>query len=135
MIDVATGQLVPAFNYTVANASWSETTVSYPYGFGNPVLTGGRTALDVSIGTYVVTVRAFGLSQTWKGSVSDSNPFVVVFYLASQPLSPTYSAPLGSLTISAGVGLAAAGICSVPVIRWFRERRRKAEAEQRRISL
>lgn len=134
-IDVATGRLVPSLNFTVSNQSWSETTVGYPFGFANAVVAGGRDALAVSFGTYTVTVRAFGLSQSWTGSIASQTPIVVLFYLTSTPLSPTYGAPTGALTISGAVGLIGAAITAVPIVNWFRERRRKAEAEQRRISL
>ena len=134
-IDLGTGQLVPSLNFTVSNDTWSETSNGYVLGFGNPQPVSGFGYLPTAYGTYVVTVRAFGQTQTWTGSVSTQNPFVVVFYLASQPVSPTYATPVPSLTISAVGGLVAAGIAMVPISNWFRERRRKAEAEQRRITL
>ncbi len=134
-IDVATGQLVPTLNFTISNASWSEASVGYAYGFANPVIAGGHLALPVADGNYVVTVTAFGMSQTWVGAVSSQDPFVVVFYLSSSPVGPTYGAPLSSLSISGAVGLLGASITAIPVVQWFKERRRKAEAEQRRISL
>ena len=134
-IDLSTGLLVPNVNFTVANDTWSETTNGYALGFANPVPVAGHGFLPVAIGTYVVTVRAFGQSQTWTGTVTGQDPFVVVFYLTSQPVTATYTAPLPGLTIGAAVGLLAAAIAFIPISNWFRERRRKAEAEQRRISL
>jgi len=135
VIDVATGNLVQNMNFTVANATWSETDFGYDFGFANPVPVSGAGYLAVSFGTYTVTVRAFGQTQTWTGTVSTQTPFVVVFYLTSAPVSPTYSAPIPALTLAPVVGIVGAAVASYPISNWFRERRRKAEAEQRRISL
>ena len=60
---------------------------------------------------------------------------MVVFYVTSQPVSPTYGTPIPALTIPAVIGLIGATVAAPPIANWFRERRRKAEAEQRRISL
>jgi hypothetical protein len=134
-IDLATGQLVPSLDFTVSNDTWSETSHGYVLGFANPQPVSGSGYLPTAFGTYVVTVRAFGQTQTWTGTVSTQNPFVVVFYLASQSVPPTYAAPVPSLTIPAVVGLLGAAVMMVPISSWFKERRRKAEAEQRRITL
>jgi hypothetical protein len=134
-VDLATGQLVPNLNFTIANDTWSEVRVGSPLGFAVPTPVGGVGELPVAYGTYLVTVHAFGQTQTWSGSVSSADPFVVTFYLTSQPVSPEYAIPLPSVTIAAGLGLVAASLASIPIVQWFRERRKKAEAEQRRISL
>lgn len=134
-VDLATGQLVPNLNFTVANDTWSEKMIGYPLGFGNPVPVGGLGILPVAFGTYVVTVSAFGMSQSWTGTVFDQNPFVVVFYLTSSPIGNNYGAPVPTFTVPAVVGLIGAAVAAVPIANWFRERRAKAEAEQRRISL
>jgi hypothetical protein len=134
-IDVATGNLVQNLNFTIANATWSESALGYDFGFANPVPVSGAGYLDVAFGTYTVTARAFGQTQTWTGTVATQTPFVVVFYLTSAPVSPTYSASVPGLTVAPVIGIIGAAVASVPISNWFRERRRKAEAEQRRISL
>ncbi|HEY6239103.1 MAG TPA: hypothetical protein VIZ68_07965 [Thermoplasmata archaeon] len=134
-VDLSTGLLVQNVNFTVANDTWSESSVGYPMGFANPIPVGGSGSLPVAFGTYAVTVRAFGGTQSWTGTVFDQNPFVVVFYVTSAPIGNSYSVPVPTFTIPAVIGLVGAAIASVPVANWFRERRRKAEAEQRRISL
>jgi hypothetical protein len=134
-IDVATGQLVQNLNFTIANSTWSESSYGYDFGFANPVPVSGSGYLPVSFGTYTVTARAFGQTQTWTGTVSTQTPFVIVFYLTSAPVQPTYAAPIPALTWAPVIGIAGAAVASWPISNWFRERRRKAEAEQRRISL
>jgi hypothetical protein len=134
-IDLATGNLVPYLNFTISNDTWNEKAQGYTLGYANPVPVTGLGYLPVAYGTYVVTVNAFGQSQRWSGTVSGQDPFVVVFYLTSSPITPNLSAPLPGIGLPAVFGLAAACVAGVPVVLWFRERRRKAEAEQRRITL
>ncbi len=135
VIDVGADRLVSGVNFTISNDTWSETGVGSPLGFAAPIPVTGGGYLPVAFGVYSVTVSAFGQSQTWSGTVSDQNPFVVLFYLTSRPVGATYAAPIVGLTVPAGVGIVGAAIAMVPVRNWFKERRAKAEAEQRRISL
>ncbi len=135
VIDVGANQLVPNVNFTIANDTWSEKGVGYPLGFAGPRPITGAGYLPVAFGVYSVTVTAFGQSQTWSGTVSDQNPFVVLFYLTSRPVGATYAAPIVGLSLPAGLGILGAAIAMVPVRNWFKERRAKAEAEQRRITL
>jgi hypothetical protein len=134
-IDLATGQLVPGLNFTVANDTWSESSNGYALGFANPMPVGGAGFLPVAFGTYVVTVHAFGESQSWTGTVADQNPFTVVFYLTSGPVATEATSPPPAYPIAAIVGIGVAAVAMIPISAWFRERRRKAEAEQRRITL
>lgn len=134
-IDVGRNVFVPNVNFTIANDTWSEKGVGTPFGFAMPVPVSGGGYLPVAFGTYTVTVSAFGQTQTWSGTISDQNPFVVLFYVTSQPVGATFAAPILSLTAPAGVGILGAAIAMIPVRNWFKERRAKAEAEQRRITL
>lgn len=135
-IDVAKGgALIPDLNFTIANGTWSESGFGTPLGFGSATPIGGPGYLPVSFGTYTVTVRAFGESQVASFGLQNATPLTVVFFLASGPVEPTANVPVYPMTISAVGGLAAGAIVVVPVSRWFKERRKKAEAEQKRISL
>jgi hypothetical protein len=135
-IDLTTGQLIPRVNFTVSNSTWSESGVGKAFGFLAPVPLGGVGYLAVAYGSYTVTLSAFGAKQTYTFSVSNAEPFTVVFYFTSQPISPTTQVDLPTtITLPAIIGIIGATICAVPVVRWFRERRRKSEAEQRRITL
>ena len=134
-VDLSTGALVPNLNYTLSNDTWSEQKVGTSLGFAVPTPVGGNGELPVAYGSYVVTVRAFGQVQTWSGVVSSADPPRVTFYLTSAPVGAQYAAPLPALTVAAAIGLIGASIAAIPVVMWFKERRRKAEAEQRRISL
>jgi hypothetical protein len=135
-IDVATGTLVTNLNFTLSNGTWTETRVGTPLGFAVPVPISGGGELPVTFGTnYTVTVRAFGQSQTWTGAISSQTPFVVTFLLSSGPVAPTYAAPIAGLSIAGVFGLIGSAAIGYFVLSWFRERRKKIEAEQRRISL
>ncbi len=135
-IDLATGQLIPRINYTIANSTWSEKGVGSSLGFLAPVPIGGVGYLPVAYGSYTVTLSAFGVKQTFTFSVDSAQPFTVVFYFTSKPLTPQTSVDLAStITLPAILGIAGAFVVMFPLTSWFRERRRKAEAEQRRISL
>lgn len=135
-VDLATGQLIPLVNFTIANSTWSESGHGRAFGFLQPIPLGGIGYLPVAYGTYTVTLSAFGATQSYSFKVSNPSPFTVVFYFASKPIqTPTTVNSPSTITIPAIVGLVAAAVTAVPVLKWFRERRRKAEAEQRRISL
>jgi hypothetical protein len=135
-LDLSTGALVKNVNFTVANNTWSEKGTGTTYGFLSPVPLGGVGYLPVAYGAYSVTLTAFGTTQTDTFAVSTGTPFTVVFFFASAPVSPTTSVNLSTaVTIPSIVGLVGATAVMWPVVSWFRERRKKAEAEQRRITL
>lgn len=134
-VDLTTGHLVPSFNYTLNNGTWSETRIASPLGFAGPLPVGGPGYLAVAFGTYLVTVHAFGQTQTATFHLSSATPFTIVFYVASGAVPTTESVPQTTVTIVAGAGVVAAAVAFFPLSRWFRERRAKAEAEQRRVTL
>ncbi|MCI4332014.1 MAG: hypothetical protein L3K19_09265, partial [Thermoplasmata archaeon] len=134
-VDLATGSLVPSFNYTLNNGTWSETRTASPLGFAGPLPVGGPGYLPVAFGTYVITIHADGQTQTATFRLSSATPFTIVFYVASGPVPTTESVPQTTVTIIAGAGVIAAAIAFIPLSNWFRERRAKAEAEQRRVTL
>jgi len=133
--DLTTGHLVPFLNFTLSNASWSETRQGTALGFAGPVPLAGTGYLPVTFGTYVVTIHAFGQTQTATVTVTSTTPFELIFYVASGAVSQTSWVQQTTLTIPAVIGLAGACVAAWPVSMWFRERRRKAEQEQRRITL
>ena len=134
-VDLTTGMLVPSFNYSINNGTWAETRTASPMGFAGPLPVGGPGYLPVAFGTYVVAVHAFGQTQSATFRLSTSSPFTIVFYVASGPVPTTESVPQTTVTIIASVGVIAAAIAFIPLSNWFRERRAKAEAEQRRVTL
>ncbi|MCI4320588.1 MAG: hypothetical protein L3K23_10760 [Thermoplasmata archaeon] len=135
-VDIAqTGSLVPALNFTLANDTWSETATANTLGFGAPLPVSGPGYLPVAFGTYTLTVRAFGASQVATFPVVNGTPFTIVFFLTNGPVAASASVPVGSIAAPAVAGLIAAAVVVWPVSNWFKERRAKAEAEQKRISL
>jgi hypothetical protein len=135
-IDIAqAGSLIPSLNFTLSNDTWSETTSAYTLGFGAPLPVSGPGYLPVAFGTYTLTVRAYGGSQVATFTVINGTPFTIVFFLTNGPVQPTAVVPVGAIAAPAVGGLIAAAVIVWPVSNWFKERRAKAEAEQKRISL
>jgi|GEM_PF-1900867 len=135
-LDLSTGQLVPGATYTIGNDTWSESGVANRLGFLAPVPLGGVGYLPVSYGAYTVTVGALGSTETYTFTVGTDQPFTTVFYFASQPITSTNGVNAGpTVAIPAIIGIIGATLASIPIVNWFRERRRKHEAEQRRITL
>lgn len=135
--DVATNHLVVGANYTVANLSWFANDQTNALGFGALLTNSGTLPVYLSFGTYFLTVHAFGSTVERPITISQTHSFVTItFYVASSPVALQTSAP-PSLLYSAGgiVGVLAAAVTIIPIRRWFQERRAKAEAEQRRVTL
>lgn len=135
-VDLATGKLVPFLSYSLANGTWSQSGVATPMGFGYPEPLAGTGYLAVTYGTYVITIHAFGETETATLVLTASQPLTpLVFYVTSGPVPSNSWVPPGSFPVIGLVGLAGSGVASWPLYEWFRERRKKAEAEQKRISL
>ncbi|MFI5414181.1 MAG: hypothetical protein ACHQ16_00695 [Candidatus Lutacidiplasmatales archaeon] len=134
-VDLSTGHLVPFLNFSLSNTTWSETRQGTALGFAAPTPLAGTGFLAVTYGVYVITIHAFGQTETATVTVSSTTPFDVVFYVASGAVAQNTWVPQTTLTIPAVIGLLGASLAMWPIGNWFRERRRKAEQEQRRITL
>ena len=84
-----------------------------------------------------MTVNAFGSTIERPVTLSATNPyFTITFYVTSSPVTLQTSSPSPVLyTAGALVGVLAAAVTIIPIRNWFKERRAKAEAEQRRVTL
>ncbi|MCI4357886.1 MAG: hypothetical protein L3J95_02090 [Thermoplasmata archaeon] len=135
--DVATNHLVAGANFTVENLTWFQDAQISPLGFGDLLTNAGTQPDYLSFGTYYLTVHAFGATVQRPITLSGTNPeFTITFYVASSPVTLKTSAPSPVLYTMGGlVGILAAGVTIIPIRRWFQERRAKAEAEQRRVTL
>ncbi len=135
--DVATNHLIAGANYTVENVSWFENAQTTALGFGALLTTAQTQPVYLYFGTYYLTVHAFGSTVERPITISGTNPlFTITFYVTSSPVSVQTSAPSSLLYTAGGiVGLVAAAVTIVPIRKWFKERRAKAEAEQRRVTL
>jgi hypothetical protein len=134
-VDLSTGRLVPFLNFSITNATWSETRQGTPIGFGAPEPLAGTGFLAVTYGTYVIVVHAFNQTETATIAVNSQIPTTVVFYVASGAVPQDTWVQQTTMTLPAALGLIAAAVAVWPVGNWFKERRRKAEQEQRRITL
>lgn len=135
-VDISTGELVPSLGFSIQNGSWSEHAVGTPLGFTSIISPGGGKApFPLAYGAYTVAIAAFGETPVGTVVVSAVGPTLLVFDVASSGLPLDVWSAEPSLEIAAVAGLIAAAVTAPPILRWFRERRAKAEAEQRRVTL
>jgi hypothetical protein len=135
-LDVAGTGLVPSMNFTLSNATWTESRVGTPLGFGAPLIANSSSYLDLAWGSYLLTVTAFGRSWTTTVVLADnSTPFTLVYYVASASISEGTTSSLPILPIAAAVGIVAVAAAAFFIMPWWNERRAKIEAEQRRVTL
>ncbi|MCI4322574.1 MAG: hypothetical protein L3K03_00880 [Thermoplasmata archaeon] len=135
-LDISGTGLIPNLQFTISNATWSESRNGSSLGFGFPLIPGSETLLlPLGAGAYLLTVTAFGQTQTATVNVAPGNPFTVLFYFASQPIAPTGESNLPVMTVASGGGLIFAAVAAGVTVPWFSDRRAKALAEQRRVTL
>ena len=76
------------------------------------------------------------MTQVATVTLSPSSPTpVVVFYGESSPVPIVSTGSLSVDSFIAAIGLIGASIVTLPLLIWFDERKAKAEAEQRRVTL
>ncbi|MCI4341417.1 MAG: hypothetical protein L3K11_03475 [Thermoplasmata archaeon] len=137
-LDVAGSGLVPYLSFSVSNSTWSESGVGTSLGFGAPYTQGVTpypTYLHLGYGFYTLTVRAFGQTQNATININSAVPQTIQFYFASRPVPPTATSSFPTFTVGAVAGVAGGALAAFLVVPWFIERRRKAEEEQRRVTL
>jgi hypothetical protein len=136
ILDLSGGALQAKFPYTLSNATWSESGLANTLGFAVPLLPGSGTPYQLSFGVYTLSVRAFGVTQSSTVTLSPSSPTpVVVFYTESVSLPILSTGTLSDDSLYAALGLIAAAVVTLPLLVWFDERKARAEAEQRRVTL
>jgi hypothetical protein len=134
-INVSTGTLLTGASYTVSNASWSQTAVTTPFGFGLLLIPNGAGTLDLPYGTYTVSMTAVGHTQTTSVTLGSPNPPTVRFYFANGPVAADSVLPLSPITIGLVAGIVVLTLALYPLLRWFQERLRRAEKERTRVTL
>jgi hypothetical protein len=134
-VDLATGNLYPNLPFLLVNSTWSEHANGTPLGYGGIRPPAGLGFLPLAYGNYTLTVYANGQAQTAQVSVHSISGKSVVFYFTSQNIAPIAYVTPNTFSIAATVGLIAAALAVIPLRAWFVERRKKAEREQKRISL
>ena len=135
-VDVSTGELVPSVSFSIQNGSWEESAKGTPLGFATVISPGGGGGpFPLAYGAYSVTVRAFGDTPTGTVVVASAGPTLLVFDVASSGIPADVYTAVPALQWGAIGGLVAAAVAAPMLFRWFRERRSKAEAEQRRVTL
>ncbi len=134
-VDLSTGQLAPDLSFQVSNATWSERAHGTPLGFAGVYPPAGIGYLPLGYDDYAITVSAFGAVESAVVHLNRSVEGPIVFYFTTAPLPALNAVNAETFPLAATVGIFAAAVAVVPIRDWFKERRRKAEAEQKRISL
>jgi hypothetical protein len=135
VLDLSGGGLVPGFAYTLSNTTWSVSGTANRFGFGVPLLPGSDIPVQLSFGTYFLTVHAFGANQSATIVLGPSTPTpTVVFYGESTPIGIPTTASASAEPIEAALGLLAAALVTLPLVLWYEERRARIEEEQRRVT-
>lgn len=134
-VDLSSGTFAANAPYTITNSSWSESGNVSPFGFGGVKPLAGLGYLPLSYGTYTLTVKVDGVNRVAVITVAQSAADPTVFYYASQPVPTLGSVASATFSMAGAVGILAAAVVGAPLFLWFQERRRKAEAEQKRITL
>jgi hypothetical protein len=136
ILDLSHGTLVPGFGFTVSNATWSDTGSATSLGFATPDLPGTSLSYQLGFGVYDLAVTAFGEVHLAEITVSASSPTpTVVFFAESTPLATPTTGAVAVASLAAAAGLVAAAVATVPLSSWLAERRARAEAEQKRVTL
>jgi hypothetical protein len=137
-LDVTGTGLIPRLNFTISNATWSENGVGTPLGFGAPFTPGVQpypTYLRLAYGTYSLSVRCYGQTQNATVTISSATPQTILFFCASSPYAANAQTAYPTFTVAAIAGVGGAALACFLIVPWFRDRRRKAEEEQRRVTL
>ncbi len=134
-INASSGALLANVPYTVANASWSQSALTTPFGFGLLIIPNGAGTLDLPYGTYTVTMTAFGHAQDAKVTLGSPDPTMVRFWFAHGAVSASSALPLDPITVGLIAGTVALTGAFYPLYRWFQERQRRAEQERTRVTL
>jgi hypothetical protein len=134
-VDLSTGLLYANVPFSLTNSTWAEHANGTTLGFAGVRPPAGLGFLPLAYGNYTLSVTVNGSTESALVHVNSVSGTPVVFYFASQPITPIGSVSPSSFSIGATIGIIAAALAVIPLRAWFVERRRKAEREQKRISL
>jgi len=134
-LNITTGVLLPGAQYTIANATWSGSGVTGPFGFGAPVAASGLGYRPLTVGVYTVTVTDFGQTMSTQVNLTGDVPLTVPFLFAHGPVTVTATVPVTGLVVGLIAGPIVAAVAFYPLFLWFRERQKRAAEEQKRITL
>jgi hypothetical protein len=134
-VDLSTGRLVQGLPFQLSNSTWEETSQGNPYGFAGVLPPAGFGYLPLSFGNYSLVVNAFGFTERANVEISSTAGTPIVFYFTTAALPGLDTVSVSTFTLAAALGIIAAGLAFAPIYLWWNERRRKAEREQKRISL
>lgn len=134
-VNITTDVLLPGAAYTIANATWSASGVTGPFGFGAPVAASGQGFRLLGDGLYTVTVSDFGHTLSSQVNLTGATPITVPFVFSRGGVSESASVPTVALVAGLIAGPIVAAVALYPLYLWYRERQQKAAEEQKRITL
>lgn len=144
VFDSAKNQYEPNVPVNISNNSWWDICYTNAFGFCYPNATNSATPLFLAYGWYNVTVTYQGSIQSvsYDMTPASNKTLTFIFNSAAQHQQPVYSEPTQGFSNSPPYmplpllfGMIAAGALFIPVWLIFMEQRRKAAAEEKRITL
>ena len=133
--NLATGTFIPSFHFTLTSAAFSGSGVASPLGIGALRAPGTGGFYFEPAGNYTLTATAYGRTLSTPLELMAGGPVVVRFTFANGTFGASASSRIPGVTVALATGLVGVGLVSVPALRWYRERRARYEAEQRKLTL
>lgn len=127
----------------ISNNTWWDLTYTNVFGFAYPNASNSPSPLFLAYGWYNITVTYSGHTQNVAYDMTpDSNKTLTFIFFSGSTVSPVYSASTQGFTsafpyfpLALFLGMVAAGAILVPLFLVWAEQRRKAAAEEKRITL
>ncbi|MDE1822233.1 MAG: hypothetical protein KGJ23_14200 [Euryarchaeota archaeon] len=141
--DEAKNQYIPNVPVNMSNATWWDICFTNTFGFCYPNATYSSTPLYLSYGWYNVTVQYDGQVQSVSYYLNPtSNKTLTFIFNSAEHHPPIYSEPTQGFSpyppyapLPLLLGLILAGALGIPIVLMWLEQRRKAAAEEKRITL
>lgn len=136
VFDQATGQYVPNVPVNISNNTWWDDTQTNLFGFAWPNASFSTTPLYLNYGEYNVTVTYDGFTQSVTYQLSlNSNKTLTFIFDSAHTSFPVYAAATTGFPPELIFGSIVAGATAVPIALIWYEQRRKAAAEEKRVTL
>lgn len=134
--NASAGEFVPGVPVNISNATWTDLTQTNLLGFAYPNLTSSDVPAYLNYGYYNVTVIYKGQTQSIDYDLTPTSNKTLTFIFTVTTMSPpVYAAAVPVDSLGLYFGLAAAAVAVIPIYNLWRDQRRKAEAEEKRITL
>jgi hypothetical protein len=134
--DSGTGDYIPNVPVNISNNTWWDLTQTNIFGVAWPNASYSTTPLYLTYGYYNVTVTYDGFTQSVEYDLTPTSNKTLTFDFNSiHPIVVVYAAATAGFSPQLILGTVVAGATAVPIALVWSEQRRKAAAEEKRITL